>query len=214
MKAAMNEATERLIQRFLDAELTRAERRQLLEMLAEYPELRERLVIDETMLDMAAGLPRATPGADFVARTVARLPVQDPVEGALREPLRFALPAAAAAVVLLAVGFVAGRAMAPAPSRQAVHTAAPESAVLVQMMLVQPDAHSVVVVGDFNGWDPMRSPLQKRDNGVWATSLTLTPGRYNYMFLIDGTKWVADPLAGETSADGFGAKNSVLDVEV
>jgi hypothetical protein len=34
------------------------------------------------------------------------------------------------------------------------------------------------------------------------------------MFLVDGTRWVADPMASETSSDGFGATNSVLDAEV
>ena len=221
MTLVMHDDLERLIQRFLDGELTRSERRQLLELLADEPDLRERLVADETMLDDAASLPRPTPAADFVARIVTRLPEQDEAEDMVRlkpDTTKKGLGrglAAAAAVVLLSVGFLAGRnSTSPStPPEQATGTVQEHSAVLVQLVLLQPDAQSVVGVGDFNGWVAVRSPLQKRENGVWGTTLTLPPGRYNYQFLIDGTEWVADPLAGETSSDGFGAKNSVLDVE-
>jgi 1,4-alpha-glucan branching enzyme len=51
-------------------------------------------------------------------------------------------------------------------------------------------------------------------NGAWSTTIPLGPGRYHYMFVIDGERWMADPLAHETSLDGFGGQDSVLDVEV
>jgi 1,4-alpha-glucan branching enzyme len=123
---------------------------------------------------------------------------------------------AAAASLLLVAAFWLGRASAPAQN-QAVATVAPAAdgqEVLVRLVLVQPGARSVAIVGDFNGWDPMRSPLERAEAGVWSTTLELPPGRYNYLFLVDGDQWMVDPLAVETSVDGFGARNSVLDLGV
>jgi hypothetical protein len=34
------------------------------------------------------------------------------------------------------------------------------------------------------------------------------------MFVVDGTHWIADPLATEEIGDGFGSRNAVLDVEI
>jgi 1,4-alpha-glucan branching enzyme len=47
---------------------------------------------------------------------------------------------------------------------------------------------------------------------VWSVTLPLTPGRYEYMFVVDGQRWVSDPAAIEQSDDGFGARNAVLEV--
>jgi len=72
----MSEQVETLVQRFLDGELTRSERQTLLRLLGSRPDLRQRLLDDEQMLDAASSLPRATPAADFVAKTMAALPEQ------------------------------------------------------------------------------------------------------------------------------------------
>lgn len=216
----MGEDTETLVQRFLDGELSRAERRRLLQLLGDRADLRQRLLADETMLEVAANLPRLTPSADFVSRTIARLPQQtaDAPDLAASTPrwwFQWLAPAAAAACLLVAVGFWLGRGSVSEPRSAAVDTAEPAGAqVLVRLVMIEPAARSVAVVGDFNGWDPGRTPLERHDSGLWSTTLTLPPGRYHYMFLVDGDRWVTDPLAGETSLDGFGARNSVLDVEV
>ena len=81
-------------------------------------------------------------------------------------------------------------------------------------MLLQPDARSVSVVGDFNGWNPAKTKLERTDGGMWTVTLPLKPGRYEYMFVIDGKQWIADPLASEEATDGFGAQNAVLDVAI
>ena len=72
---------------------------------------------------------------------------------------------------------------------------------------------SIAVVGDFNDWDPNRNLLTDVNNdGLWTVTLKLEPGRYEYMFIIDGQKWVPDPSAYQYVNDGFGNKNAVLEI--
>jgi hypothetical protein len=84
--------------------------------------------------------------------------------------------------------------------------------VLVRLVVVQPGARMVQVAGDFNGWSPERTPLEQVSSGAWTVTLPLQPGRYEYMFVIDGREWIADPFAAEQNDDGFGSENAVLDV--
>lgn len=80
-----------------------------------------------------------------------------------------------------------------------------------QFVLVAPHAASVSLVGDFNDWDPARSPMQT-DHGVWATVVPLAPGRYRYAFLVNGVEWRADPGAPRAMDDEFGTPSSVVTV--
>ncbi len=86
-----------------------------------------------------------------------------------------------------------------------------ESSDLLQFVLVAPQAASVSLVGDFNDWDPARSPMQTAQ-GVWATALRLSPGRYRYAFLVNGVEWRADPAAPSAKDDEFGTPSSVVTV--
>jgi hypothetical protein len=40
----------------------------------------------------------------------------------------------------------------------------------------------------------------------------MSRGSHQYAFVIDGTKWVADPAAGTSVTDDFGTTTSVLTV--
>ena len=80
-----------------------------------------------------------------------------------------------------------------------------------QFVLVAPQAASVSLVGDFNDWDPARSPMQTAQ-GVWATTVPLPPGRYRYAFLVNGVEWRADPGAPRARDDEFGTPSSVITV--
>ena len=82
---------------------------------------------------------------------------------------------------------------------------------MLQFVLVAPQAKSVALVGDFNDWDPARSPMQTAQ-GVWATALRLSPGRYRYAFLVNGVEWRADPGAPSARDDEFGTPSSVVTV--
>ncbi len=83
----------------------------------------------------------------------------------------------------------------------------------LQFVLVAPQAASVALVGDFNDWDPARSPMQTaHGGGVWATVVRLAPGRYRYAFLVNGVEWRADPSAPAAKDDEFGTPSSVVTV--
>jgi 1,4-alpha-glucan branching enzyme len=85
---------------------------------------------------------------------------------------------------------------------------------MTEFVFVNPSASSVAIVGDFNDWEEGGSPLRRvsAQGGVWAITIPLAPGRYHYTFVVDGTKWVADPLAPRTLEDDFGRPNSVITV--
>jgi 1,4-alpha-glucan branching enzyme len=84
--------------------------------------------------------------------------------------------------------------------------------VLVRLVVLQPSARTVQVAGDFNGWNPAHTSLEQISDGAWAVTIPLKPGRYEYMFVVDGKQWVVDPFAAEQNEDGFGSRNAVLDV--
>jgi hypothetical protein len=74
-----------------------------------------------------------------------------------------------------------------------------------------PNARSVHVVGTFNDWRPGTIALQDLDNdGVWTATVVLPTGTYEYMFVVDGERWVPDHLADRLVADDFGRENSVV----
>jgi hypothetical protein len=83
---------------------------------------------------------------------------------------------------------------------------------LVRFVFVDSSASSVELVGDFNAWTKGTTQLNRSGApGVWAVSVALTPGRHEYAFIINGSRWIADPLAVRRS-DDFGTESSVIRV--
>jgi hypothetical protein len=81
---------------------------------------------------------------------------------------------------------------------------------LVRFIIQQPGAQRVSLVGDFNGWQADAMPLASSPDGsVWSLTLPLPAGRYEYAFVVDGERWVADPAASSVR-DEFGGETSVL----
>jgi len=73
------------------------------------------------------------------------------------------------------------------------------------------DATKVNVVGDFNNWSPRIDPMtDKNGDGEWTLLYSLAPGEYEYKFVVDGSKWIADPSNPISVPDGFDGRNSVL----
>jgi 1,4-alpha-glucan branching enzyme len=79
----------------------------------------------------------------------------------------------------------------------------------VSFELVKADAQKVCVAGSFNEWQPDQTPLVPVGNGRWVANLPVKPGRYEYLFVVDGN-WIPDPNAKETVQNPFGGQNSVL----
>jgi cyclomaltodextrinase len=75
-----------------------------------------------------------------------------------------------------------------------------------------PGAKAVYLAGSFNNWSDSQTRLSDEDGkGVWQTVLDLPVGRYEYKFVVDGS-WHHDPANPQTSDDGFGGFNSILNV--
>ncbi len=49
-----------------------------------------------------------------------------------------------------------------------------------------PQARSVCLIGDFNGWNPATHPMQRQMDGSWFLEVPLTHGHHQYLFLVDG----------------------------
>jgi Glycogen recognition site of AMP-activated protein kinase len=226
----MNEQ-ELLIQRFLDHELTPEERVTFLQAVDADPVLRRHWLNLEMVLTEAAHLPRMAPSLKFFSELKAKVTPPAPswwerlwaaVTTLRTFEWNLAGAAAAACVAIVAVvGLftvmperVVEVPVATPPVQTIAAGPTQEPTVFVRLVLLQPGARSVSVAGDFNGWDPAQTKLERSDGGVWTATIPLKPGRYQYMFVIDGKQWIADPLAAEEATDGFGAQNAVLDVAI
>ena len=81
-----------------------------------------------------------------------------------------------------------------------------------------PDAQAVFLVGDFNQWNPMATPMKRSDDGIWSAKLKLEPGRYEFKFLIDG-RWCCEPGCRDSDlacpncvVNAFGTMNRLIEV--
>lgn len=82
----------------------------------------------------------------------------------------------------------------------------------VKLTLDAPEARSVKLAGDFNGWCSDSHQLTRDSKGQWKISMNLNPGRYEYRFVIDGI-WQNDPNCANFSPNPFGGDNCVLTVK-
>jgi 1,4-alpha-glucan branching enzyme len=70
---------------------------------------------------------------------------------------------------------------------------------------------SVHVVGEFNGWDPTATPMDRRRGGVYRATLELEPGReYQFRYLINGEHWCNDWHADAYVPSPTGGDNCVV----
>jgi hypothetical protein len=82
---------------------------------------------------------------------------------------------------------------------------------IAQFVAHFPGAKSVDVVGSFTDWRSGTVRLRDDDHdGVWSGSVVLPVGQHQYMFVVDGERWVTDPLAGRYVDDGFGSQDALL----
>ena len=114
-----------------------------------------------------------------------------------------------AAVVAVAVMFFAFTFVFNTPDTPLICSAE----VQFSLRISDGKVHTVAIAGDFNGWNPQANILEDSDkDGIWTGTLKLEPGRYEYMFVLDGEKWFPDPNALRYVKDGFGNKNAILEI--
>lgn len=119
--------------------------------------------------------------------------------------------ATAIALVLVSVSVTLGLYLGHSPAPLAGATSATGRVVAVRFQLAMSQARQVNLAGDFTQWRP-RIPLKRNADGTWTAEFPLPPGDYEYIFVVDGDRWVADPRAGRYRDDGFGNRNAVLTV--
>ena len=79
----------------------------------------------------------------------------------------------------------------------------------ISFAFYSPDAKEVVLMGDFNDWNPKKHVMKKNHDGMWEKFLFLYPGTYEYKFIQDG-QWIVDPGNDRQCPNRFGTRNSVI----
>jgi hypothetical protein len=163
---------------------------------------------------LLAATPSEDPGPGFAAAVMARLllapaPWYRRLGTWLWRPRQFSLRWNLGTAGLFLVA-------AASPAALFLMRSAPEADAegrAITLVFVAPQAKNVSLAGDFNDWQPARQPMRdEAGDGVWTTTIRLAPGRYEYMFVVNGEEWVPDPLARVRRPDGFGRENAVLDL--
>lgn len=71
-------------------------------------------------------------------------------------------------------------------------------------------ADTIHLVGDFNNWDTLATPL-RLDEQNWSVSLDLDVNKaYQYRYLINGKDWYNDWRADSYAPNNLGGDNSVV----
>ncbi|HVX29281.1 MAG TPA: isoamylase early set domain-containing protein [Nitrolancea sp.] len=75
------------------------------------------------------------------------------------------------------------------------------------------DATNVWLVGDFNGWERGSTPMKRRKDGSFSTTISLKPGnQYRFRYVLDGDRWENDHAADRYLPNDHGSEDSVVDV--
>lgn len=212
-------------QRFLDRETSQSEETAFLARLSEAERLE--LLATRTALGALERLPRVSAPADLAARVMTAVkPKRQSVFTRLRRWLEsrpmlgweFGGAALAASVLFVTLAPqsmtlpAGGSPHASSPLVPASHMPGGAGGPL-RFSLYAPQAHSVALIGDFNGWGSAAEvKLKPSANGMWSVTVPLPAGRYQYAFLLDGQRWVTDPRAERHVNDDFGRQNAVVTI--
>jgi hypothetical protein len=162
---------------------------------------------DDAFLErVAARLKDPVPLSEGVERGVLRRIALEPDNAGprfVRRKTFIALAVAASIAVVFGLGVLVGR-RTVAPIDHSIRS--------VEFVLHTTANSSVVVVGDFNDWNPRATPLRRTADSLWSVVVPLRPGRYRYTFVVDGTQWRRDPAAPRSLEDDFGTPTSVITV--
>ena len=164
-------------------------------------------VLSEALRIPKAGTPPLSP--NFTAKLLGALPMRSPWlrgwEGLFNWKSLSWVGAAAAFLGLAYLGYQLIQ--APEPPIAQVQE---QKLQKVHFRTHPAQAQSVSVAGDFNQWVPW--PLTKQADGSFAGEWEIPEGSYAYSYLLDGNRWVPDEARGNTIEDGFGKKNTLLNL--
>lgn len=155
--------------------------------------------------------------ADFTARVMRRLESPTLWERFRVRWLSFPRLAAAGALAaglvgILYLGYFREPALGPPLSVHEVLGPEGQKVYFVRFVLRQPGAKQVSVAGDFNQWTPAALTPSAEAEGLFTVEVPLAEGTYGYAFVVDGRSWVPDPAADRWVDDGFGQRNSVINL--
>ena len=68
----------------------------------------------------------------------------------------------------------------------------------VHFTLCAPEATTVIIIGDFNRWQP-ETKLNRQVDGCWHADVTLPHGHHRYIFLVDGERRLDPNGKGKTA---------------
>ncbi len=82
---------------------------------------------------------------------------------------------------------------------------------LVHFQLYAPAAEDVRLAGEFNDWNAVQDRMEADvEAGLWRLTKELSPGKWRYRYIVDGT-WIEDPTVPyEESQAGY--RNSIVEV--
>lgn len=81
----------------------------------------------------------------------------------------------------------------------------------VRFALYAPNAGTVQLAGNFNQWNGQKHVMSTDGQGIWKKTILLSPGIYEYKFLVDGN-WQEDPANHQSKLNTFGSRNNWLKV--
>ena len=172
-------------------------------------------VTDLIVAARVASLYAATPTADRTqiercTRAVLRDAAQQSAHGRPPGVLRARWMWGAAAAAVLIVATIRGRPAVLLVPQGAITRVDDGQAIRFDLRLPA-RAKEVAIVGDFNGWDGRKTPMRKRSaDGTWSARVALPPGRHVYAFVVDGDRWLVDPLAPQVPDSGYGPTNALV----
>ena len=151
--------------------------------------------------------------ANSVMHRILQLPEAEVVQ--TKKPIRFGWKQkyayVFAAIAFASMVFISTELLMDSPQP---HSQPPVVAyATIRLEIEIPEAQEVVVVGDWNQWDPAAQRLARMNGSdIWVIEIDLTPGKeYRYQFVINGEQWIPDPRSPLQVDDGFGGTNSVLE---
>lgn len=230
-----------LVQRFVDGDLSADEVQEALHRIADDEEARDLLQFELEMTQDLAASGSPAPPDTFAADTMAALdpepasPLVARMQAwwqAVTTPMTLELRPLSTALAALLLGVAAWMTWpmatpGPQPTPQTASTTQPTSSasaqeastssqketVWIRFMYTNNTADSVAVAGDFSQWTPVPlSPRTVNGETVWTGLVPVSQGEHEYQFVINGERWVTDPLAPVKRGDGFGTKNAVLKI--